>query len=193
MTAISLRAAPPVLRFGLSILASLLLHVAVFWPLGAFLQHLAPVPMPPLEVLLLAAETPAPEPAPAPIEAEPALAEDAKPPDQPLTPPVAVPPAPTLTPKPPKPPEQRDKPLPTAKLEQAKQEFYPREAIARGLEGDVVVLLTLTSSGGVADASVATSSGHAILDAAALNAVRHSGELPAGQRQLLLAVQFRLD
>ncbi len=64
MTAISLRAAPPgsVLRFGLSILASLLLHIALFWPLGAFLKPPVPVPVMMLEAILLeppvAAEVP---------------------------------------------------------------------------------------------------------------------------------------
>jgi protein TonB len=74
-----------------------------------------------------------------------------------------------------------------------KEDFYPREAIERGIEGDVIVLLTLTASGGVADATVATSSGHAMLDAAALTAVRRIAGLPSAQRQVLLPVQFRLN
>lgn len=93
----------------------------------------------------------------------------------------------------PKPRELRGRALNTALAELAKQDFYPRAAIERGLEGDVIVLLTLNLAGGVAEASVATSSGHAILDAAALAAVRRIGGLPAERRQVLLPVQFRLD
>lgn len=186
MTAISKRAAPLALRFGLSTLASVLLHLAVFWPLGAFLQHPVPAPTLPLEAMLLAPllETEVVEPEavePEAAAAEPALAEAPKPAEKPATSLDAVPLAPTFTPKPAKPPEQ------------IKQEFYPREAIARGLEGDVIVLLSMSSAGAVAEASVATSSGHALLDAAALRAVRAISGLQTGQRQMLLPVQFRLD
>lgn len=196
MTAISLRAAPPrsVLRFGLSILASLLLHVAVFWPLSASLKNRAPVSVTMLEAVLLeppvAAEVPEPEPEPVSSATEPPPQEAPRPVEPPAPPPVAVPPAPTFTPKS---PELPGKAMSSAMAEKIRQEYYPREAIARGLEGDVVVLLTLSSSGTVIVASVATSSGHAILDDAAMAAVWRISSLPTGQRQLLLPVQFRLD
>jgi protein TonB len=89
--------------------------------------------------------------------------------------------------------ELKGRGLNTAMAALAKEAFYPREAIERGIEGDVIVLLTLTSAGGVAHAEVATSSGHAILDAAALEAVRRINGLPSTQRQVLLPVQFRLN
>lgn len=190
MTAISLRAAPPssVLRFGLSILASLLLHVVVFWPLSIFLKAPEPVPAMMLEAIFLeppvAAEVPEPEstePEPPPVE---------QPANQPAPPPVAIPPAPTFSPKP---PELSGKAMNSAMAEKIKQEYYPREAIARGLEGDVVVLLILKPSGEVTGAMVATSSGHPILDEAALTAAWRITSLPAGLRQFLLPVQFRLD
>lgn len=73
------------------------------------------------------------------------------------------------------------------------QDFYPRAAIERGLEGDVVVRLIVAADGAILEASVASSSGHPLLDAAALAAVRHIGRLPARQRQVLLPVHFRLD
>ena len=192
MTAISLRAAPPrsVLRFGLSILASLLLHVAVFWPLGAFLKTPVPVPVMLLEAVLLEPLTASEVPEPEPESTEPEPPPVEQPATQPVPPPVAVPPAPTFAPKP---PELPGKAMNSAMAEQIKQEYYPREAIARGLQGDVVVLLTISSSGTVIAASVATSSGHAILDDAAMAAVWRISSLPAGQRQILLPVQFRLD
>jgi len=194
MTAISLRAVPPVLRLGLSILASLLLHVAVSWPLNALLKPPVPVPVVMLEAILLeppvAAEVPEPEEEPEISEPEPHPLEAPKAVDPPVPPPLAVPPAPTIQPKPPEPQAKLVNP---ATAEKIKQEYYPREAIARGLEGDVVVLLILKPSGAVTGAMVATSSGHAILDEAALAAAMRITRLPAGLSQLLLPVQFRLD
>jgi protein TonB len=191
MTAISLRAAPPVLRFGLSTLASVLLHVAVLWPVGLVMQSVVPPPPPMLEATLVAPvlatkkmeESPASDLAPPPS----AVASSGH-----LRPDGLPVPAPTISPKPLPPRPLKGRALNTAMAALVKEDFYPREAIERGLEGDVIVLLTLTASGGVADAMVATSSGHAMLDAAALVAVRRIAGLPSAQRQVLLPVQFRL-
>ena len=46
--------------------------------------------------------------------------------------------------------------------------FYPQEAIARGLEGEVLVLIIIDESGRVTAARVEEGSGHTILDDAAL-------------------------
>ena len=168
-----------------SVLASLLLHVAVLWPAGRAAPRPLPKP-PPLEAHLLA-----PALATHPEESEPAPAEVAPPP--PPTPPSrAVPSAPTL-PKPAPPRELKGRALGAAMAALTKQDFYPREAIERGLEGDVIALLTLAPDGALEDVGIATSSGHAVLDAAALAAVRRIGRLPAAQRQVLLPVRFRLD
>lgn len=70
--------------------------------------------------------------------------------------------------------------------------FYPPEAVARGLEGEVVLLLTLTESGQVASAEIARSSGHTLLDQAALAAAQRLGSLPGHARQTLFPVSFRL-
>ena len=70
--------------------------------------------------------------------------------------------------------------------------FYPPEAVARGLEGEVILLLTLTESGQLAAAAIARGSGHALLDQAALDAARHIGALPGNPRQTLFPVTFRL-
>ncbi|MDO9243108.1 MAG: TonB family protein [Rhodocyclaceae bacterium] len=172
------------LRFGLSILASLLLHAVVLWPFGFFVQRPAPAPRPVLEAVLLApvlatletTSAPAPESVAVPVSKASRL--------------DAVPPAPTI---PPKPRELQGRALNTALAALAKQEFYPREAIERGIEGEVIVLLTLTPNGGVAAVAVATGSGYPMLDAAALAAVRGINGLPTAQRQVLLPVRFRLD
>ncbi len=71
--------------------------------------------------------------------------------------------------------------------------FYPREAIDRGLEGHVVLLLHLDVDGRIQTAEVASSSGHAILDDAALQAVRRITAIASNARQVLLPVDFRLD
>ena len=70
--------------------------------------------------------------------------------------------------------------------------FYPPEAIAQGLEGEVVLLLTLADSGRLVSAAVARSSGHALLDQAALDAAQRIGALPGNPRQTLFPVSFRL-
>lgn len=71
--------------------------------------------------------------------------------------------------------------------------FYPPEAVARGLEGEVILLLVLSDSGRLASASVARSSGHALLDQAALDAAQRIGALPGNPRQTLFPVRFRLQ
>ena len=71
--------------------------------------------------------------------------------------------------------------------------FYPAEAIAQGLQGEVQVLMILDPSGQVSAARVEQSSGHPLLDAAALRAVRSLRSLPAdAPRQVVQAVRFRL-
>jgi protein TonB len=78
------------------------------------------------------------------------------------------------------------------KLNDAGQ-FYPAEAIARGFEGEVLVLIIINESGRVTAARVEQGSGHRILDDAALRAVRSLRSLPAdAPREALLPVRFRL-
>ncbi len=71
--------------------------------------------------------------------------------------------------------------------------YYPPEAIRRGLEGEVILLLQLSESGRVVSASIARSSGHVMLDQAALEAARRIGALPGSPRQSLFPVNFRLE
>jgi protein TonB len=126
----------------------------------------------------------------------------------PPPPPLTLPEQPKPAPPPIKPPPEKRKPpeKPVAatktwtqavkqhlkKLDDAGQ-FYPPEAIARGLEGEVLVLIVIDESGHVSGARVEQGSGHRILDDAALRAVRSLRSLPAdAPREALLPVRFRL-
>ena len=172
-------------RLLLALAASLLLHI---------LPTVAP---------LISASPPAPK-------APPIAATLRPPPPAPLPPPPPLtlpePPKPsTAPPKPPQPrAEQREKLAIAAKtwtqavrqhlkkLDDSGQ-FYPEEAIARGLEGEVLVLIIIDESGRVTAARIEQGSGHRILDDAALRAVRSLRSLPAdAPREALLPVRFRL-
>jgi len=72
--------------------------------------------------------------------------------------------------------------------------FYPPEAVAAGIEGEVRLLLTLDAAGNVVEAQVASGSGHPALDRAAVDAAHAMRRLPgAGVRELILPVVFRLE
>ena len=71
--------------------------------------------------------------------------------------------------------------------------LYPREAIEQGIEGEATVLLFLDESGNAIAARLESSSGHALLDDAAVRAARSLRALPGGApREALLPVRFRL-
>lgn len=76
---------------------------------------------------------------------------------------------------------------------QEKGAFYPEEARRQGIEGETLVLLLIDPNGDVSAARIEQSSGHKILDDAALSAVRSLRSLPAdAPQQSLLPVRFRL-
>jgi protein TonB len=76
----------------------------------------------------------------------------------------------------------------------AEHMFYPEEAVAQGLEGEVRLLLRLAPDGTIVDVQIASGSGHALLDQAALNAARNMHRLPdTGVTELILPVVFRLQ
>lgn len=78
--------------------------------------------------------------------------------------------------------------------EQLQRELpYPPEAIERGLQGEALVLLFLDASGNAIAARIEASSGHTLLDDAALRAARSLRALPdSAPREVLLPVRFRL-
>ena len=104
----------------------------------------------------------------------------------------SVPPA---TEKPsPKPRAQLKREVQVAQKKLAQHLFYPPEAVARGIEGEVRLIITLTDDGSIADVNVAASSGHPILDNAAIKAAYATGRLSgATSRELILPVIFRLQ
>ena len=71
--------------------------------------------------------------------------------------------------------------------------YYPPEAVAQGMEGEVILLLTLTEASQLVSVEIARSSGHPLLDRAALDAARRLGRLPGSRRQMLFPVSFRLQ
>jgi periplasmic protein TonB len=75
----------------------------------------------------------------------------------------------------------------------ARGQFYPAEAITLGLQGEALVLLMLDENGKVVAARIEESSGHPMLDEAALRAARslHS-EAADTPRQTYLPIRFRL-
>ncbi len=70
--------------------------------------------------------------------------------------------------------------------------FYPPEAIAKGIEGEAILRLHFGADGTLIDAQIAKSSGHVILDAAALRAIRATPRFAAAPREMLFPVTFAL-
>ena len=93
----------------------------------------------------------------------------------------------------PPPPRLQGKSLRRALSALSEHLFYPPEAVARGMEGEVILLLTLSESGQLVSASIARSSGHSLLDQAALDAAQRLGALPGNPRQTLFPVSFSLQ
>lgn len=117
--------------------------------------------------------------------------------EEPRTPP---PPAPTPPPETPRPaakkvvaPQAVKREVRSAQKKLAQHLYYPPEAVARGLEGEVRLLVTLDADGGIADVRVAASSGYPILDNAAAKAAWAMGRAEASGRELILPVIFRLQ
>ena len=176
-------------RLTLAFALSLAVHGAALLP--DFLKRLpAAPPKPPLQAMLRL------PPAPEPLPAEPLLKNTL---DEEVAPKEVEPPPPP----PPKPVEPAPKPVPKntqkrdiqiAQRKLSEQQFYPPEAIARNIEGEVRLIIKLAENGTVDDVAIAASSGHAILDNAAIRAAYAMGSLTGvTSRELILPVVFRLE
>jgi len=137
-----------------------------------------PVPAPPPEPPPRKAEAPKPKPKPAPPRTPEAL---------PAPPVPAITAAPAL-PAPPAPRTGTSDPSYAAILLRWLERFrdYPRHARLRGIEGTVILSLTLKRSGSVAAVKIHAGSGHAVLDDAALAMARNADPFPPLPRTFAL-------
>lgn len=169
-------------RLAVAGLVSLLFHAALLaggnlmrWraakPTPAALQAtLVGAPLPPPRELI------APEAPPTPAEARPA-------------------PRPEPKPRAATPARRGFTALDAAKMAQqqiARQLLYPEEAVARGLEGDTPVRLFFDESGAVIAARLEGTSGHELLDQAAIKAASGVRMPPGAPAEVSLTVRFRL-
>lgn len=162
-----------------ALLISLLFHGLLLW--GNYL--LAPVPPPPPPLLNVTLVVPA--------DREPLLKNTL---DETAKEAEAKPPQPTKSDTAPRPvAKAHPASLAAAQRKLADHLFYPPQAVAAGLQGDVQLLLTLDAAGSILEAEVAVSSGHPILDQAAIRAAYAMGRVDgAMRREILLPVSFRL-
>ena len=174
-------------RLILALTLSLALHGGLLVP-DLLRQRPAATPRPALRAELRPPPGPVAEPAPAETLLKNTL--DAK--DE----------APAFKPPPPPPPPAAKAPPRTSAKQETRSAqrklsehlFYPPEAIARGIEGEVRLILRLSADGSVESVDVAASSGHAILDNAAIKAAYAMGRLTgASSRELILPVVFQLQ
>ena len=164
---------------------SVFLHGAAFLPDLIVRRPATPLP-PPLQARLALPTPPAP--------AEPLLKntlDEETPAKKEQEPPRSTPspqsPRPVAKPSPPK-------DVQAAQRKLSKHMFYPPEAVARGLEGDVRLIVKLAADGRIDDVQLAASSGHALLDNAAIRAAYAMGSLAgASGRELIVPVYFRLQ
>ena len=185
------------LRLLLAFALSLALHGGLLIP-GLIKRPPAAPPRPALQALLRVPPTPLPA---AEALLKNTLDDEEKKPPEPEPKPVARPlpsPEPDKTPaKPLKTPRPKMSPrqeVEAAQRKIAETQFYPPAAIDRGIEGEVRLIIKLTADGSVADVSLAASSGHPILDNAAIKAAYAMGRLTgATSREIILPVIFRLQ
>jgi len=169
-------------RLTLALALSLLLHLAPY--LGALLER-PPTPAPPPPAMRADLRIPPSLPAQVPLELPKPLPAAA--------PAKATPPAKKVLTTPTGKRSWQDEIRQQFRKQHERNEFYPAEAIAQGIEGEALVLLILDTGGQVSAARIEQSSGFRILDDAALRAVRALHSLPAdAPRETLLPVRFRL-
>lgn len=167
-------------RLTLALALSLLLHLVPY--LGALLER-PPTPAPPPPAMRAELRMAPSLPAQAPLELPKPLPAPAK----------ATPPSKKVLTAPTGKKSWQDEIRQQFRKQHERNEFYPAEAIAQGIEGEALVLLILDAGGQVSAARIEQSSGYRILDDAALRAVRALRSLPAdAPRETLLPVRFRL-
>lgn len=169
-------------RLILALAFSLALHAGLLAP--DLLRRLLPVqPHPPLQATLRL--PPKVEAAPADPLLKNTIDDEQAPQAKPPTP------APRAAPR--VPAKSAVSAVQSAQRKLSKQLFYPPEAVARGIEGDVWLILKLGDDGEILDVDIAQSSGHTILDNAAKKAAYAMGkQTGAPSRELIVPAYFRL-
>ena len=178
-------------RLILAFSLSLALHISVLLPDALKRLAVAP-PRPVLQASLRLPPIPVPEVPPE----EPLLKNtfEAQETTEPPALPVPPPPPPQVTPPKPQPKAVAKREIQAAQRKLSQHLFYPTEAVERGIEGEVRLILKLNADGGVDEVDIAASSGHAILDNAAIKAAYAMGKLTgATSRELILPVIFQLQ
>lgn len=171
-------------RLLVALALAVLLHLLPFLP--EWLSDKTPPPPSPASPPLDARLRPPPLPQQAPLRIEQATSKPETKPEPPPSPRTQ-----TSTPRPA--PNWQESVRQQLRQQQKRGAFYPEEAIARGLEGEVLVLMILDAAGQVVAARVEQGSGHPILDDAAVRSVRALSSIPAdAPREILLPVRFRL-
>ena len=178
-------------RLILAFSLSLALHISVLLPDALKRLAVAP-PRPVLQASLRLPPIPVPEVPPE----EPLLKNtfEAQETTEPPALPAPPPPPPQVTPPKPQPKAVAKREIQAAQRKLSQHLFYPTEAVERGIEGEVRLILKLNANGGVDEVDIAASSGHAILDNAAIKAAYAMGKLTgATSRELILPVIFQLQ
>jgi periplasmic protein TonB len=167
------------LLLGRALALSLMFHAYALAYLGTRMPQRSPKPAPVADLSVFLRGRPPPSPPPPMQEIGPPLQPN---PSAPLPRPTAR--------------LQEKKPVERKTVEKKTVEvrpLYPLEAVARGLEGDVMVRVLLDGDGNVVASQLYQSSGHSLLDEAALHATRTLRGLPDTMaREALLPVRFRL-
>lgn len=178
----------PRLIFALAL--SLTLHASLVFP--ELLGRLAAAP--PRPALQATLRLP-PKPETPPVEPLLKNTLDAeKAPPEPKQPPKPAPKATPPTTPPAKPKTAAKREIQIAQKKLSKFQFYPTEAVARGIEGEVRLIVKLSADGAVENVSIAASSGHPLLDNAAIKAAYAMGALTGvSSRELILPVIFQLQ
>ena len=177
----------PRLIFALAL--SLALHGGLVVPDLVKRLAVAP-PRPALQAVLRLPPKPETPPPAEPLLKNTIDTEQTPPKQQP--PPALKPPPPATPPAKPKTAAKREIQIAQKKL--SKFQFYPTEAVARGIEGEVRLIVKLSADGAVENVSIAASSGHPLLDNAAIKAAYAMGALTGvSSRELILPVIFQLQ
>jgi protein TonB len=180
-------------RYGLALLVSLMIHLALFSLAHRWLEMREPL-VPPKQPLSATLVLSAP---PTPMEEMPELKNTMEDDVRPVVPPPAAvaPMRPTeKSPAPSTPAQALQGPaLERAQTRLSDQLLYPPDALEQGIQGEVIVLIKLDAHAGIVDVSVASSSGSQSLDEAALRAVRNLRRIHgAGAAKILFPVRFEI-